>query len=92
MLAWTLTDSLTDDGRFRSIPDFFESLSADYYYGVQFLDVIGFWDVKKRFWTATEFPKAAEVCTRIRRSIERDGLTDSTAVHVRERLDEICPG
>jgi hypothetical protein len=92
MLAWTLTASLTDDGRFRSIPDFFESLSADYYYGVQFLDVIGFWDVKKRFWTATEFPKAAEVCTRIRRSIERDGLTDSTAVHVRERLDAICPG
>jgi hypothetical protein len=92
MLAWTLTHSLTDDGRFRSNPDFFESLSADYYYGVQFLDVIGFWDVKKRFWTETEFPQASEVCTRIRRSIERDGLTDATAVHVRERLNAICPG
>jgi hypothetical protein len=91
MLAWTLTHSLTDGGRFLNVPAFFESLSADYYYGVAFLDVIGFWDPKKRFWTETEFPAAPEVCTRIRQGIERDGLSDATAVHVRERVEALCP-
>src|SRR5262249_13778249 len=91
MLAWTLTHSLSDDGRFRSIPTFFESLSADYYYGVAFLDVIGFWDPKKRFWTESEFSTAPEVCTRVQRSLEHDGLSDATALHVRERLEAICP-
>jgi hypothetical protein len=92
MLAWTLGHSLADDGRFRSIPTFFESLSADYYYGVAFLDVIGFWDPKKRFWTESEFSAAPEVCTRIRRGVERDGLSDATGLHVRQRLEAICPG
>jgi hypothetical protein len=92
MLAWTLTKSLGDDGRFHSIPSFFESLSANYYYGVQFLDLIGFWDPQKRFWTESEFPSAPEVCTRIRRSMERDGLSDATAMDVRETLEAICPG
>jgi hypothetical protein len=66
-------------------------LSADYYYGVAFLDVIGFWDPKKRFWTEAQFPAAPEVCTRIRRGIERDALSDATAVHVRERVEALCP-
>jgi hypothetical protein len=92
MLAWTLNESLGDDGRFRSIPSFFESLSANYYYGVQFLDLIGFWDPQKRFWTESEFSNAPEVCMRIRRSMERDGLNDATAMDVRERLEAICPG
>jgi hypothetical protein len=92
MLAWTLNHSLGDDGRFRSIPDFFESLSADYYYGVMFLDLIGFWDPKKRFWTDSAFSTAPEVCMRIRQSVERDGLSDASALHVRERLEAICPG
>jgi hypothetical protein len=92
MLGWTLTKSLGDDGRFRSIPSFFESLSANYYYGVQFLDLLGFWDPQKRFWTESEFPTAPEVCMRIRRSMERDGLSDATAMDVRETLEAICPG
>jgi hypothetical protein len=92
MLSWTLTKSLGDDGRFRSIPSFFESLGADYYYGVTFLDLIGFWDLKKRFWTESEFSNAPEVCMRIRRSMERDGLSDATAMDVRASLEAICPG
>jgi hypothetical protein len=92
MLGWTLTRSLTEDGQFRRVPAFFESLSSDYYYGVAFLDVIGFWDPKKRFWTETEFTAAPEVCRRVRQSIEREGLVDATAVNVRERLEGYCPG
>jgi hypothetical protein len=92
MLAWTLSHSLTPEGSFRNVPTFFESLSADYYYGVAFLDVIGFWDPSKRFWTDEEFPNAPEVCQRIRQSVERTGLNDATLIDVRDRLQSICPG
>jgi hypothetical protein len=92
MLAWTLSHSLTPEGSFRNVPTFFESLSADYYYGVAFLDVIGFWDPSKRFWTDEEFPNAPEVCRRIRQSLERTGLNDATLLDVRDRLQGVCPG
>ena len=62
MLAWTLEESLNPDGAFKIDPTFFSSLAADYYFGVSFLDTIGFWDRTKRFWTNIDFPDAAEIC------------------------------
>jgi hypothetical protein len=62
MMEWTLTQSLKTDGRFKVDPAFFSSLAAEYYYGVSFLDQIGFWSKAQRFWTADEFPNATEVC------------------------------
>jgi hypothetical protein len=62
MMEWTLTQSLKTDGRFKVDPTFFSSLAAEYYYGVSFLDEIGYWNKAERFWTADEFPNATGVC------------------------------
>jgi hypothetical protein len=50
MVDWCLTRSLHDDhfGKERSIDG--------YYYGVRFLDRIGFWDKAKRFWRRDDIP------------------------------------
>jgi hypothetical protein len=50
-----------------------------------FLEVIGFWDPQKRFWTESEFSTAPEVCGGV-------WMSDATALHERERLEAICPG
>jgi hypothetical protein len=69
MLEWTLTHSLKTDGRFDVDPTFFSSLAAEYYYGVSFLDQIGYWSKAQRFWTADEFPNATQVCELIARRL-----------------------
>jgi hypothetical protein len=58
MLHWTLTSSLQRDGSFKTVPSFFSSIGADFYFGVSFLQTIGFWDRKDRFWTERDFPEA----------------------------------
>jgi hypothetical protein len=45
MLEWCLSESF-DGAGFRTTKDPFEAL----YFGVRFLDRIGYWDVEKRFW------------------------------------------
>jgi hypothetical protein len=45
MLEWCLTESVDRSG-FRTEKDPFEAL----YFGVRFLDRVGYWDVEKRFW------------------------------------------
>ena len=62
MMEWTLTQSLKTDGRFKVDPTFFSSLAAEYYYGVSFLDQIGYWNKAQRFWTDDEFPDATKTC------------------------------
>src|SRR5262245_56107519 len=66
MLHWTLTSSLQTNGSFKTVPSFFSSLGADYYFGVSFLQTIGFWDPAKRFWTDQDFPEAGAICGRIK--------------------------
>ena len=66
MLHWTLTSSLQLDGSFKTIPSFFSSMGADFYFGVSFLRTIGFWDRAKRFWTEEDFPEAGAICERIK--------------------------
>jgi hypothetical protein len=46
MLVWCLTQSL-DEGGFKTSGDPFEAL----YFGVRFLERIGYWNPKKRFWS-----------------------------------------
>jgi hypothetical protein len=50
LVDWCLTESLRDDqfGSERSIDS--------YYYGVRFLDRIGFWDKARRFWRSDDIP------------------------------------
>ena len=66
MLQWTLTSSLQDNGSFKTVPSFFSSVGADYYFGVSFLREVGFWDPALRFWTSRDFPQAGAICKRIK--------------------------
>ena len=90
MLDWTLEESLGTDGTFKIDPTFFSSLAADYYFGVSFLDAIGFWDRTKRFWTNVEFSDAANVCRRITARLVTLQLDDYLAVVAQKRLNASC--
>lgn len=48
MLEWCVTQSIEPGGGFRRESGL---LAATYYYGVRFLDKLGYWDPMKRFWT-----------------------------------------
>jgi hypothetical protein len=75
MLHWTLTSSLQPNGSFKTIPTFFSSVGADFYFGVLFLRTIGFWDdPAKRFWTNENFPEARAICERIKARLIYMGL------------------
>jgi len=90
MLTWTLNESLNPDGTFKIDPTFFSSLAADYYFGVSFLDTIGFWDRTKPFWTSVDFPDAIDVCRRITARLEELKLEDYLAVVALKRLNASC--
>jgi hypothetical protein len=57
MLDWALSHSIGRDGEIaRSAAG--ESLGDMYYFASAFLDSIGYFDKRKRFWTEAEFPQA----------------------------------
>jgi hypothetical protein len=55
MLDWSLGGSVEDDGSLVS-PDKSDPIPDSFYYAASFLDTIGFFDEKKRFWTAGALP------------------------------------
>ena len=90
MLQWTLSTSLEMDGSFKTVPTFFSSTAADFYFGVSFLQTIGFWDAKKRFWTERDFPEALVVCRRIKTRLSDMALESHESEVTRERLEDSC--
>ena len=44
---------------------FYMAREQNEYFGVAFLSRLGYFDRNKRFWTAKEFPEAAEIRERI---------------------------
>jgi protein-S-isoprenylcysteine O-methyltransferase Ste14 len=87
MLDYCLGESLETDGAFKMSPAD-ESLGDAYYFGVSFLDEIGYFDPKKRFWTQKEFPEASALKLKILNSIRKSGLTDYMARNAIEKLQE----
>ena len=51
MCDWCLGSSVNDDGSLVS-PDRSDPIPDSFYYAASFLDTIGFFDNKKRFWSA----------------------------------------
>ena len=90
MLRWTLASSLQTNGAFKTIPTFFSSMGADFYFGVSFLHTIGFWDVAKRFWTDQEFPEAAATCERIKTRLVAMALKSQESKSALSRLENSC--
>jgi hypothetical protein len=90
MLNWTLTESLLPDGTFRTDASFFSSIGADFYFGISFLDVIGYWRPSERFWTDRGFPGARESCRTIRTALAELDLGTHEAAVALERLRHNC--
>ena len=88
MLEWCLTSSVSGDG-FKLDG---ESPIDSYYFGVRFLDRVGFWDPAKRFWSRAlpslppNAPGPAEVCKRLTRGFETLKDTSEEAATVRAIL------
>ena len=55
MLDWCLTESVTPDGNLLN-PDKSDPIPDAFYYAASFLDTIGYFDQRKRFWTADALP------------------------------------
>jgi hypothetical protein len=90
MLHWTLSSSLQDDGSFQTVPAFFSSVGADFYFGVSFLQTIGFWDESKRFWSRESFPEANAVCTRIKAKLVAMALKTHESDTALTHLENAC--
>lgn len=57
MLGWALTRSIGAEGEIAPTAAA-EPLGDMYYFAAAFLDTIGYFDKRKRFWTDEEFPQA----------------------------------
>jgi hypothetical protein len=90
MLHWTLTSSLQRDGSFKTVPSFFSSIGADFYFGVSFLQTIGFWDRKDRFWTERDFPEAPAICRQIKAQLKEMALKSHESEVALQRLSKTC--
>lgn len=90
MLNWALDQSLQPDGSFAPDENFFSSVSSDYYFGVSFLDEIGYWRLKKRFWTEETFENAEAVCHVIRSRLGKLQLKFLLALAADEKLEASC--
>lgn len=65
MLDWCLNQSMHADGSFVFDEMFYNSLESCYYFGVSFLDEVGYFRPQKRFWTNQTFPEAAQTQHRV---------------------------
>ena len=61
MLSWCLKESVGPDGRVKDV-DESDPIPDSYYYAAAFFDTIGFFDRRKRFWTA-EAPAGCDPVT-----------------------------
>jgi hypothetical protein len=90
MLNWALDHSLQPDGSFAPDENFFSSVSSDYYFGVSFLDEIGYWSAKKRFWTDEAFAGAEASCLLIRHRLSDLQLKNPLALGAEQKLEASC--
>jgi len=55
LLKWCLAQSVTPNGDLVD-PDKSDPIPDSFYYAASFLDTIGYFEKKKRFWTSTPLP------------------------------------
>jgi hypothetical protein len=77
MLHWCLDETLEKDGSFKIGDE--STLGGAFYFGVAFLNEVGYFAKANRFWTDQEFPEAAEVRDRIRKKLKELKLTSPEA-------------
>jgi hypothetical protein len=81
---------LQPNGTFNTVPTFFSSKAADFYFGVSFLQTIGFWDAEERFWTERDFPEATAICSQIKTQLIEMALQSHESEVALQRLENSC--
>jgi len=91
MLEWSLSNTLGPHGTFAHDPSFSDSLADEFYFGVSFLDVVGYWQPKRRFWRqGPDFEGAAALCCSISRRLSGLTLDGWAAQGAEEKLERNC--
>jgi hypothetical protein len=91
MLAWCLERPMDAKAPFAVDATFYSSPSDSYYYGVSFLDEIGYWDSTKRFWTSQDYPAASVLCRSIKTRLLESKLDTPPARAAMQKLETNCP-
>lgn len=90
-LQWSLSNTIAPDGSFAYDSSFSDSLADEFYFGVSFLDVVGYWRPKRRFWArGREFDDNETLCCRIKARLEALSLEGWAAEGAREKLARNC--
>jgi hypothetical protein len=65
LLDWCLTTAISADGELvaRAVG---ESLPESHYFTIAFLDTVGYFDPRRRFWTQLDFPEAPAIREQLR--------------------------
>jgi len=82
---WCLTTAIAADGTIRARAAS-ESLPESYYFAVAFLDTVGYFDPKKRFWTDRAFPEASALRAALERQLLALPQSHPMVRMTRERL------
>lgn len=92
MLMWAVEKSVTLDGEFRNDPSFDNSIGETYYYGVSFLDEVGYWDKDQRFWDSgtTNYAGAQDLCRKILRHLTKLQTNSIPAQEALLRMNKSC--
>ncbi len=91
MLEWSLSNTLEADGSLAADSTFSDSLADEYYFGVSFLDVVGYWQPERRFWTdAPADEDAAATCCRLKNWLEQLDLEGWAAEGAMRKLERNC--
>jgi hypothetical protein len=85
-----MTEAQRERAGFVDDPSFYSMPADAYYYGIAFLDVIGFWDRAKRFWTERKFDGATAIACRIRAELRKLGAEAAASRDAVARLRGAC--
>jgi hypothetical protein len=94
MIDWSLEHSVVDERAFRHDPGVSDSLSAEYYFGVSFLDTVGYWMPSRQFWAAEAEtdPGAVRLCRGLADSMDGLGGAGWHREAARQKLGRNCGG
>lgn len=91
MLEWSLSNTVTPDGSFIHDVTFSDSLADEYYFGVSFFDVIGYWNPENRFWLkGDEIEENPALCCKIWQKIDELKLSGWAAEGAKRKLSRNC--
>jgi hypothetical protein len=91
MIEWSLVNSLGPDDTFEHDPTFSDSLADEYYFGISFFDVVGYWQPSRRFWTNAPVDEgAAAMCCRLQQRLKELDFEGWAADGAMSKLNRNC--